>query len=411
MAEIFLSYRRQDSASATGRLADRLEEHFGAARVFRDHASIVAGDDFAAAIRRAIEASTVVLVIIGPDWVRAALPSGLRRLDDPSDWVRLEIEFAFDANLAVVPVLIEGATMPPAEQLPDSIAALARCQAVELSETRWRYDTDRLIQSLQTRFAIEASRPLPLGALDPTGNRTWGGSAARLAIDLLDLATHPTRLIARRRTGHAIDHIRAFLFLLACLLAGNLMLLLGLNVHPSPSSVGGTIGGILGWLLSGELFGLVLITLLAVPLTLAWRLAGRRVEFGQITVIAAYLYGGAWFGFCGGAWILGYGLQIVDAALADRVVALLAGSAPGAQPTLAARVAAAQVQVQDALRGPAAAMLVVALLTWSVTAVWSVVAWGSFRLAFGAGRLQATAATLLWLLMLIALIGLCLRLA
>jgi hypothetical protein len=159
MAEIFLSYRRSDSASAMGRLADRLEEHFGPARVFRDHASIVAGDDFAEAIRRAIEASTVVLVIIGPDWIDATLPGGLRRLDDPSDWVRLEIEFAFAANLPVVPVLVEGALMPAAAQLPDSLEALSRCQASELSETRWRYDAEASIakRACSVRISCSAS--------------------------------------------------------------------------------------------------------------------------------------------------------------------------------------------------------------------------------------------------------------
>ena len=408
MAEIFLSYRRQDSASATGRLADRLEEHFGPARVFRDHDSIVAGDDFAEAIRRAIEASTVVLVIIGPDWLGAALSSGLRRLDDPSDWVRLEIEFAFAANLPVVPVLVEGATMSVAVRLPDSIEALSRCQAVELSETRWRYDADQLFRTLQARFAIEAEQPLPAEA---GGQPPLFGSAARLALDLLDLATHPTRLIARRQTGQALDHIRAFVFLLACLLIGNLMLLIGLNVHPSPSSIGGSIGGILGWLLSGELLGLVLITLLAVPLTLGWRLAGRRIEFRQITLIGAYVYGGVWLGLCGGALIVGYGLQVVDATVFDRVVALLAGVTPGAPAAPAERWAQAEVTLQGVLHGPAAAMLVVALLTWLVTAVWAVVAWGAFRAAFGAGRLQAAGATALWLAMLGALVWLCLRLA
>ncbi len=408
MAEIFLSYRRADSTSATGRLADRLEEHFGPARVFRDHESIAVGDDFAQSIRRAVEASTVVLVIVGPHWLTAALAGGLRRLDDPGDWVRLEIEFAFAANLPVVPVLVEGATMPVAARLPGSLEAFARCQAVELSETRWRYDADRLIQSLQARFAIESERPPPG---DPGVRGELFGSAARIALDLLDLATHPTRLIARRQTGQAFDHIRAFVFLLACLLIGNLMLLIGLNVHPSPSSVGGSLGGILGWLLSGELFGLVLITLLAVPLTLGWRLAGRRVEFRQVTLIGAYVYGGVWLGLCGGALIFGYGLQVVDATVFDRVVALLAGAAPGAPAAPADRWTRAEATLQAALQGPAAAMLVVALLTWLVTAVWAVVAWGAFRGAFGATRIQAAGAALMWVAMLGALVWLCLRLA
>ena len=405
MAEIFLSYRRADSASATGRIADRLEEHFGPARVFRDHASIAAGDDFAAAIQRAIEASTVVLVVIGPDWIGATLPSGQRRLDDPGDWVRLEIEFAFAANLPIVPVLVESAAMPLESQLPASIAALARSQAIELSETRWRYDAERLTQALTTRFAIEADQPLA-----PEAGGGWLGGAARWGIDVVDLATHPTRLIARRQTGRAIDHIRAFLFLLGSLLAGNLMLLVGLNVHPSPSSIGGAVGGVFAWLLSGELLGLILVTLLAVPLTLGWRLVGQRIEFRQVTLIGAYVYSGAWFGLCGGALILGYGLQMTDAGVIDRAVAHLLG-ASGVSTPLAERTLAAQAELQAAMHGPAVAAWVVALLTWLVTAVWAGVAWGSFRRTFGAGRWQAAGATAIWAALIGALIAACLVVA
>ncbi len=409
MAEIFLSYRRADSASATGRLADRLTEHFGAARIFKDHVSIVAGDDFAAAIRRAIEASTVILVLIGPDWIDARLPDGSRRLDDPGDWVRLEITYAFEANLPVVPVLVEGAAMPLAVQLPAPLAALARCQAVELSDKGWRHDVERLIATLTARFAIEAEQPLLAEAPDAVAARGWLGAAARWGLDMVDLATHPTRLIARRQTGRAIDHIRAFLFLLGSLLAGNLMLLLGLDLNPSPSTIGGALGGVLTWLLSGELLGLIVVTLLAVPLTLAWRMVGRRIEFRQVTLVGAYLYGGAWFGFCSGVLIFGYGL--IDDTVFDRAVALLRGAAAGPPALLAGRMDAAVALLQGALRGPALATWVLALLTWFVTAVWAVVAWGSFRSAYGASRLQAAGATLLWLAQVGALAALCLVLA
>ncbi|HTJ04446.1 MAG TPA: toll/interleukin-1 receptor domain-containing protein, partial [Caldimonas sp.] len=147
MAEIFLSYRRRDSQSATGRLADDLEAHFGDERVFRDH-EIAAGDDFVEAIRRSVESSTVVLVVVGPRWLAATDSAGRRRLDDPGDFVRLEIELALAACVAVVPVLVEGATMPQASELPPTLAAFARCQAVELSDKRWRFDVDTLIESL-----------------------------------------------------------------------------------------------------------------------------------------------------------------------------------------------------------------------------------------------------------------------
>ncbi|MGZ5724850.1 MAG: toll/interleukin-1 receptor domain-containing protein [Caldimonas sp.] len=114
MAEIFLSYRRQDSQSAAGRLADRLTEHFSPARVFRDHDSIAAGDDFVESIRRSVESSTVLLVVLGPRWLGASDASGRRRLDDAGDFVRLEIELALAAGVAVVPVLVEDAAMPAA---------------------------------------------------------------------------------------------------------------------------------------------------------------------------------------------------------------------------------------------------------------------------------------------------------
>ena len=400
MPDIFLSYRRKDSASATGRLADRLEEHFGPARVFHDHESILAGEDFAAAIRRAINVSTVVLAVIGPDWLDARDEKNQRRLDDPTDFVRLEIEAAFGAGVDVLPVLVEGAAMPTAAQLPASLAALAHCQATELSDSRWHADADGLIAQLQSRYAIESERA-PLGGTDdPLARPGVVGSAARLALDLLELATHPTRLIARRQTGHAIDHVRAFVFLVACLLIGNVALLMGMNVHPSPGSVGGALGGLLGWLASGELVGLVLIMVLAVPLALAWRATGARIEFRQVTLIGAYVYGGAWLGLCGGLLVLGFGVQFVDPGLFDRAVAELAGRLPDSPATLDGRIDRTVQMFDAALQGPSGAIASIAVLTWVVTAVWAVVAWGSFRLAFGAGRLQAVAATLVWLLLL-----------
>lgn len=393
MPDIFLSYRRKDSASATGRLSDRLEEHFGPQRVFHDHESILAGDDFAVSIRRAINSSTVVLAVVGPDWLAARDERGTRRLDDPADFVRLEIEGALDAGIPVVPVLVEGAAMPTAAQLPAALAGFARCQAVELSDSRWRYDTDRLIALLQSRYAIESEQAPLLGGPDDKVVSSWPG---RLALDLLELATHPTRLIGRRQTGRAVDHLRAFGFLVACLAMGNALLLLGLDRYLSP----GEAGSFVAFVVLQGIFQLLLIALLAAPLTLAWRATGTRVEFRQVTLILAYVAGGVWLGFAAGWWMLGIGLMLSDATLVDRLIALLGGHAPGAAPTLVERFAQADAMVSAAMTGPAKASMTFVSLTWLVTLVWAVVAWGAFRLSFGAGRVRATLATLLWLGML-----------
>lgn len=397
MSDIFLSYRRRDSASATGRLADRLVEHFGPARVFHDHESILAGDDFAEAIRRAINVTTVVLAIIGPDWLEAKDEHGRRRLDDPNDYVRLEIQAALEGGVAVVPVLVEGATMPAAARLPASLAALARCQAVELSETRWRYDADRLIALLQARHAIESERPPLVTSADEHVALSLPG---RLALDLLELATHPTRLIGRRQTGRAVDHLRAFGFLVTCLVLGNALLLLGLDRYLSLEQMGSFIG----FVLFAGVFQLLLITFLAAPLTVAWRATGTRVEYRQVTLIMAYLSGGVWLGFAAGWMIYGLGLMLSDVTLIDRIIALLLGRAAGAAPTLAGRFAQADALMTASLQGPAKAALAIVALTWLSTAIWAVVAWGAFRMAYGVGRLRAALATSLWLAMLAALV-------
>ena len=394
MADIFLSYRRQDSQSATGRLADRLEAHFGPQRVFRDHESIVAGEDFAEAIRRAVTTSTVLLVIVGPRWLDAATESGARRLADPADFVRLEIEMALGADIPVVPVLVEDATMPAAPALPPSLAEFSRCQAVELSETRWRYDADQLIAALQSRFAIESEQPPLAGSAAVPGWSTW---ATRVATDLLDLAARPARMIARQQTGRASDHLRAFLFLLSCIAAGNLALLIGLNIHPSPGTLlPGPWFAILGWLVNGEFFGVLAVALLAAPLALAWRLTGTPAQYRQVTLVLAYIYGGLWLGFCAGALFIGSSVQIIDPTRLDRVLATMG---PNRSP---AEWAAALAPKGDEFQGAAAGLALLGLALWAGTTVWLVVAWSAFRYSFGVGRIKAFAAAALWLAMLAA---------
>jgi len=290
MAEIFLSYRRQDSQSATGRLADDLEARFGDERVFRDR-EIAAGDDFVEAIRRSIESSTVVLVVVGPHWLAATDAQGRRRLDDPGDFVRLEIELALAGGVAVVPVLVEGAKMPAAAELPPSLAAFARCQAVELSDQRWRFDVETLIASLQSRFGIDAAANASIDVVAaPRGATGW-------AADLADLAFHPRRLIARRQSGGASDHARAFAFLCGAILASQAILLTTIDIDLVARGSAVDIAlGIAVWLLTALLLGLLLAAFLIGTLALAWRIVARGAVVRRVAVVGAYVYGGVCFG-------------------------------------------------------------------------------------------------------------------
>ncbi|HSE81868.1 MAG TPA: TIR domain-containing protein [Gaiellaceae bacterium] len=150
---IFISYRREDSAYPAGWLFDRLAERFGAERIFKDVDSIELGDDFVEEIEEAVGQTDVLLALIGGKWLTVADEQGSRRLDDPEDFVRLEIEAALRRSVRVIPILVEGASMPSEEQLPPSLTPLARRQALELSPARFSSDTSRLLAVLERALA------------------------------------------------------------------------------------------------------------------------------------------------------------------------------------------------------------------------------------------------------------------
>ncbi len=277
---------------------------------------------------------------------------------------------------------------------------------MELSETRWRYDAQRLIEALQGRFAIEA---LPLDTPDTRDDTAdaaprWMRKAASRAIDLLDLATHPTRLILRRQTGHAVDHIRAFLFLVGALITGHVMVFLVFwVVPPQPRGAVGDLlhaASLIGW---GVLSGVVFITLLLIVLAVAWRLAGTRIEFRQLSIVMAYIAGGLWIGLCLGAMIFGMGIQFHDELAVTRTVEIVwpARSSLPAGTDWAGRVAAAEALLRPVLQsGPVTIALMLAGIVWLATAGWLLVAWQAFSLSVGVSRWRALLATTIWLLLL-----------
>jgi TIR domain/SMP-30/Gluconolactonase/LRE-like region len=150
---IFISYRREDTAYSAGWLYDRLAGHFGGSQIFKDIDSIDLGDDFAEVITNAVATCDVLLALVGDQWLTITDEEGKRRLDDPADFVRLEIEAALTRDVRVIPVLVHGATMPRAEELPTSLAKLVRRQALELSPERFEFDTDKLFRVLDTTLA------------------------------------------------------------------------------------------------------------------------------------------------------------------------------------------------------------------------------------------------------------------
>ena len=141
---LFISYRRDDSAGHAGRLFDRLAERFGPKQVFRDIDTLAAGQDFVRAVRDSINQCDVLLVLIGTRWLSATDGEGRWRLADDNDLVRLEIASALARNLRVIPVLLQGAAMPKAKDLPAEMAALVQRNAVEIRDTSFERDVDHL---------------------------------------------------------------------------------------------------------------------------------------------------------------------------------------------------------------------------------------------------------------------------
>jgi formylglycine-generating enzyme required for sulfatase activity len=168
MPRIFLSYRRMDSAAAAGRIYDRLCDRFGEDAVFMDIDTIPFGADFRQHITSALDQCGVLLAVIGHNWAGEA--GAPRRIDDPQDFVRIEIESALERNLPVIPILIDRAAMPGEADLPPSLSRLAYRNAIEVDQGRdFRHHVDRLIRGIEQ--LLQQAQPQP-GSPQPMGEWT-----------------------------------------------------------------------------------------------------------------------------------------------------------------------------------------------------------------------------------------------
>jgi len=166
--DIFVSYRREDSAGESGRLFDDLVREFGEESVFMDVDGIGPGMDFRKAIEENVSSCGVFLAVIGPEWTTIKDGAGGLRLENINDFVRLEIATALARNIAVIPVLVHGASMPKPEQLPENLKELAYRNSVEISHTHWNSDVALLLKALtQYVTTTKATSTSPVHATLP----------------------------------------------------------------------------------------------------------------------------------------------------------------------------------------------------------------------------------------------------
>ncbi len=195
-SRIFISYRREDSSGHVLALLPPLRRRFGATRIFKDTDNIPPGEDFVRFIKKELESCSVLLAIIGREWLTVQDPRlQRRRLDNPEDFLRVEVGTALSRDtIRVIPVLVERATMPAPQDLPPDLAALSHRNAIELSDLRWETDVQLLIDAIERALGLSSGREP--GAARP--NATPGSSGPGISIrpEVIELQKRRAREIS-----------------------------------------------------------------------------------------------------------------------------------------------------------------------------------------------------------------------
>jgi len=247
---VFISYRRADTAHFVGRLQEVLGERYGRDSVFMDVEDIRPGQDYVIAIDTAVSSSRVLLVVIGSGWVSAER-DGLRRLDNPQDRLRLEVEAGLRHSTHVIPVLVDDAAMPRSRELPESLVPLSRHHAIRIRHDSFRADTSRLFEILD--------QYLGEGARSPTRSPTRWLTVGLLSAFVLGLVVYQADgsaavAASRNLRGHwAADDPRAVLLWLLPALSALLALVLVAVRRAAGVALGCLLGASL-WVLTSLVF-------------------------------------------------------------------------------------------------------------------------------------------------------------
>jgi len=171
MAGIFINYRRDDAPGVAGRLFDHLTRKFSRRNIFMDVDAMKPGMDFVRQLDTQVAQCGVLLAVIGPHWLDAKDHSGQRRLDSDNDYVRIELASALKRDIPVIPVLVDGAAMPPEDGLPDDLKSLVRRHALELRHTRFDADAIAITNALEELVTSRRSpwRPIIAGTVVAAG--------------------------------------------------------------------------------------------------------------------------------------------------------------------------------------------------------------------------------------------------
>jgi hypothetical protein len=205
LSSIFINYRRNDSEGEAGRLFDDLTLNFTQASVFMDVEAIEPGRDFRKAIDESVANCSILLAVVGQGWLNAKDAEGRRRLDDPDDFVRIELASALRRDIPVVPVLVKAAKMPRADQLPDDLKELAYRNALELTHARWKSDIQVLIKALRRNLEMPAADAVAASEAD--GDKESSGPAVEVPAGQVEGQRHDTSPVAATIEAQTIERV------------------------------------------------------------------------------------------------------------------------------------------------------------------------------------------------------------